>query len=41
MKIRRVFFSADEFLAGIVGMTPAEVGIYWTICSLIYSTGVR
>jgi uncharacterized protein YdaU (DUF1376 family) len=38
-KVRKVDFSPDEFIAGTVGMTPEEVGVYWIICSLIYSSG--
>lgn len=37
-RIHRVDYSADEFLAGVVGeLSAAEVGVYWMICSLIYS----
>jgi len=39
LKVRKVDFSPDEFIAGVVGMTPAEIGVYWLVCSLIYSTG--
>lgn len=39
MKIRRVDFHPDEFLAAIVGMPPDDVGVYWTVCSRIYSKG--
>lgn len=39
MKIRRVDFSPDEWLAGIAGMSAEEQGIYWLVCSLIYSSG--
>jgi uncharacterized protein YdaU (DUF1376 family) len=40
MKVRRVDYSPDEFFAGVAGkMTPAEVGIYWMVCTLIYSKG--
>jgi hypothetical protein len=39
-KIRRIDFSPDEFIAGIMGkLSPAETGVYWVICSLIYSHG--
>ena len=38
-KVRRVEFYPDEFLVGVAGMTAAEVGVYWTVCGLIYSTG--
>ncbi|MDE2021036.1 MAG: DUF1376 domain-containing protein, partial [Patescibacteria group bacterium] len=39
MKIRHVDFSPDEFLIGVAGMKADEIGVYWVICSLIYSTG--
>lgn len=39
MKVRRIDFSPDEWLAGIAGMTAEEQGIYWLVCSLIYSSG--
>jgi len=39
-KARYVDFSPDEFIAGVSGkMTPEQIGVYWTICSLIYSKG--
>lgn len=38
-KIRRIDFSPDEWIAGIAGMLPEDQGIYWLICSLIYSSG--
>jgi uncharacterized protein YdaU (DUF1376 family) len=38
-KIRRVDFSADEWIAGTRGMTLAEEGLYIRICALIYSHG--
>jgi uncharacterized protein YdaU (DUF1376 family) len=38
-KVRYVDFSPDEFIAGVVGMKAEEIGVYWTICALIYSTG--
>jgi hypothetical protein len=38
-KIRRVDFSPDEFLAGVNGMRADEIGVYWVVCSLIYSRG--
>lgn len=40
MKIRRIDFSPDEFIAGITAlMRPEDLGVYWLICSLIYSRG--
>lgn len=39
MKIRRVNFTPDEFLAGIQSLTVDEIGLYWVACSLIYSKG--
>lgn len=39
MKIRRIDFSPDEFLVGIAGMPAEEIGVYWVICALLYSTG--
>lgn len=39
IKTRRVDFSPDEFLAGIVGMKAIDIAVYWVICSLIYSSG--
>jgi hypothetical protein len=39
MKIRRIDFSPDEWLAGTLELTPYDRGIYITICSLIYSRG--
>jgi len=38
-KVRKVDFSPDEFIAGTVGFTPVELGVYWFTCALIYSTG--
>ena len=39
-KVRRIDFTPDEFIAGIAGiMTDREVGIYWVVCALMYSTG--
>lgn len=38
-KIRRIDFSPDEFLAGTIILTDAQLGLYWRACSLIYSTG--
>jgi uncharacterized protein YdaU (DUF1376 family) len=37
MKVRRIDFSPDEWLAGTVGMSAADLGVYWQACALIYS----
>ena len=38
MKVRHVDLRADEFLSAISGeMSPAELGVYWMMCLLIYS----
>jgi uncharacterized protein YdaU (DUF1376 family) len=41
MKVRRVDFYPDEFVSGVVRsrLTPAEQGVYWMVCALIYSHG--
>lgn len=39
MKVRRIDFFQDEFLAGTAGMTNEQVGAYWRICALQYSRG--
>ena len=39
MKIRRVSFTPDEFLAGVQSLTVDEIGFYWVACTLIYSKG--
>lgn len=39
VKVRHIPFSADEFLVGVTGMPPFDVGVYWVICSLMYSSG--
>lgn len=39
-KVRSVNFSPDEFLVGVAGLTPEEIGCYWVICSLQYSSGL-
>jgi len=39
MKIRRIDFSPDEWIAGTVGLDNAERGLYITACALIYSHG--
>jgi len=41
VKIRRIDFSPDEWIAGTLGMTPEEEGLYIKICALIWSTGGR
>ena len=38
-KVRNVHFSPDEYLAGTMGMTHQERGVYWQVCVLIYSSG--
>ena len=38
-KIRHVDFYPDEFLAGVAGLGPAEIGAYWIACTLMYSRG--
>ena len=39
-KVRRVDFFPDELIAGTAGrMTPTVFGIYWMVCTLIYSKG--
>ena len=38
-KIRHADFYPDEFLVGVVGLNPAEIGAYWVACSLMYSRG--
>ena len=38
-KIRRVDFYPDEFLSGVDQLSPEEIGVYWSICSKIYSRG--
>lgn len=38
-KIRRIDYSPDEFLAGTIGLSDAECGLYWRLCTLIYSRG--
>lgn len=39
MKVRRVDFSPDEWIAGTIDLSLAERGMYITACSLIYSRG--
>jgi uncharacterized protein YdaU (DUF1376 family) len=38
-KIRRIDFSPDEWIAGTIGMSLEEEGLYMRICTLIYSRG--
>ncbi len=38
-KIRHVDYYPDEFMVGVVGLGPAEIGGYWIACSLMYSRG--
>ncbi len=39
IKVRKVDYSFDEFLAAVAGMRADDIGVYWIICSLIYSSG--
>jgi len=39
MKVRRVDFSSDEWLAGTIELKGLDRGTYITVCSLIYSRG--
>jgi uncharacterized protein YdaU (DUF1376 family) len=39
LKPRRVDFAADEWLAATRDLTATEIGVYWTICALIYARG--
>lgn len=41
LKVRRIDFSADEWLAGTHGLTAFDRGVFITICALIYSHGKR
>jgi uncharacterized protein YdaU (DUF1376 family) len=38
-KIRHADFYPDEFLVGVVGLGPAEIGALWVACALMYSKG--
>ena len=39
-KIRHIDFYPDEFIAGCSGkLTPEQAGVYWFVCTLIYSRG--
>jgi len=39
-KARRIDYSPDEMIAGVAGqMDPCDFGIYWMVCTLIYSKG--
>ena len=39
MKVRRIDFSPDEWLAGTGELSAVDRGVYITICALIYSRG--
>lgn len=39
MRVRRIDFAPDEWLAGTVELKPYDRGVYITICALIYSRG--
>jgi uncharacterized protein YdaU (DUF1376 family) len=39
IKVRRIDYRPDEFLAGTSNLTLEETGAYWKVCSLIYSRG--
>jgi uncharacterized protein YdaU (DUF1376 family) len=39
VKVRRIDYRPDEFLAGTSNLTLEETGAYWKVCSLIYSRG--
>ena len=39
MKVRRIDFSADEWLAGTGELSAIDRGVYITVCALIYSRG--
>ena len=39
-KVRRIDYSPDEMIAGVAGqMSAKDFGVYWMVCTLIYSTG--
>src|SRR5215467_4437143 len=38
-KVRRIDFAPDEWLAGTIGLSIAEEGLYIRICALIYARG--
>jgi len=38
-KVRKIDFSPDEFLLGVAGLGSATIGVYWVLCSLMYSSG--
>lgn len=38
-KARYFPFRPDEYIAGIIGLTFEEQGVYWACCALIYSRG--
>jgi hypothetical protein len=39
VKIRRIDFYPDDWLAGTRGMSEAECGLYWNLCALMYALG--
>lgn len=39
IKVRRIDFSPDEWLAATVGLSAVDKGCYWTVCALIYARG--
>jgi hypothetical protein len=41
VKVRRIDFSADEWLGGTIELKPYDRGVYITLCALIYSRGER
>jgi len=41
IKVRRIDFSPDEWIAGTLGLSVEEEGLYIKICALIWSTGGR
>ena len=39
-KVRRIDYWPDEMIAGVAGqLDPEEFGVYWMVCTLIYSRG--
>lgn len=39
VKVRKIDLSADEFIAGVIGLGPELLGTYWAINLLVYSSG--
>ena len=39
IKVRRIDYYPDEFLVGVAGLTASDIGIYWVVCTLMYSAG--